>query len=227
MTKIRSLAVALTCAVVAAASLQAGDVSRYRDFRMGAGVIEIAGLARLDPAQAKVVHRRPALIEELQWSPQPLGPSTGSESVRQVVFSFYNNELYRIIVRYDPYKTEGLTEEDLIEAVSPAYGTAGRTAAEIVLPSLYGNEETLPVLARWEDAEHSFSLVRFSSEASYTLVGISKRLDALARSAAGEAARLDAAEAPQRELDLQKKQQADARAQQEKARSANKPGFRP
>jgi hypothetical protein len=38
---------------------------------------------------------------------------------------------------------------------------------------------------------------------------------------------LDAQEAPQRELVLQKKQEQESRLQQEKARLANKAGFRP
>jgi hypothetical protein len=64
-----------------------------------------------------VIHQRPALIEELEWQPQPLGPSTPVKSADKVLFSFYDGELYRIVVDYDQYSTEGLTAEDLIEAV--------------------------------------------------------------------------------------------------------------
>jgi len=174
-----------------------------------------------------VVHRRPVLIQELEWRPQPLGPSTQAEAVSEVVFSFYNGELYRLVVNYDRYKTEGLTAEDLIAAISATYGSAARGAAEIVLPSIYGDNETLEILARWEDAEYSFNLVRFSHQTSYTLVALSKRLDVLARAAVIEAVRLDAQEAPQREIALQNRQAEENRVQQEKARLANKPGFRP
>ncbi|MEK7408431.1 MAG: hypothetical protein AAB225_25440 [Acidobacteriota bacterium] len=147
--------------------------------------------------------------------------------MKEVVFSFYNDQLYRISVNYDRYKTEGLTAEDLIEAVSATHGTATRAAAEIILPSIYGDKETLEVLARWEDAQYSLNLVRFSHQPSFTLVGLSKRLDTLARAAVIEAIRLDAQEAPQREIELQEKQEEENRAQQEKARLANKPSFRP
>jgi hypothetical protein len=59
------------------------------------------------------------------------------------------------------------------------------------------------------------------------MVAFSKRLDALARAAVAEAIRLDEQEAPQREIERQKKQDDENRAAQEKARLANKPNFRP
>lgn len=181
----------------------------------------------MEPSRATVIHRRPALIQELEWHPQPLGPSTEAEAVKEVVFSFYEGQLYRISVNYDEYKTEGLTAEDLIEAISATYGTATRAAAEIIVPSIYGDDEAQEVLARWEDATYSFNLIRFSHQSSFTLVAVSKRLDALVRAAVSEAARLDKQEAPQREIELQKKQEEENRVQQEKARLANKSRFRP
>ena len=223
----RLFAVALPLAVLASPVLSAGDLSMYRRFRIGTDLPTIAGQARMDPSQAKVIHRRPALIQQLEWRPQPLGPSTQAEAVSEVVFNFYNGELYRLVVNYDRYRTEGLTAEDLIDTFSATYGTATRAAAEITLPSVYGIEETLEVLARWEDAEYSFNLVRFSHQPNFTLVGVSKRRDPLARAAVIEAVRLDAEEAPQREIDSQRKQAEESRAQQEKTRLANKPSFRP
>jgi hypothetical protein len=227
MTSFRILAVSLLCAVMVSPVLTAADLSKYRSFQIGSDLRTIVEQTRMDPSQGKVVHRRPALIQELEWRAQPLGPPTQPESVSKVVFSFYNGELYRMVVSYDRYKTEGLTAEDLIEAISATYGNASRTAAEIVLPSIYGNTETLKVLARWEDAEYSLNLVRFADEPGFTLVMFSKRLDTLAREAALEAIQLDVQEAPQRELDLKNSQEAAQRAKQEKARQANKPGFRP
>jgi len=227
MTSFRILAVSLSWAVLASAPLRAGDLSRYRSFQIGTDLPTVAGQAGMEPSQAKVIHRRPALIQELNWRPQSLGPSTQAEAVKEFVFNFYNDQLYRISVNYDQYKTEGLTAEDLIEAISTTHGTATRAAAEISLPSIYGDNETLDVLARWEDAQYSFNLVRFSHEPSFTLVALSKRLDTLARAAVNEAVRLDAQEAPQREIELQKKQEEENRVQQEKARRENKPGFRP
>jgi hypothetical protein len=227
MTGFRILAISISWAALASPLLRAGDLSKYRDFQIGTDLQTIAGQVQMDPSRVKVIYRRPALIQDLNWRVQPLGPSTQAEAVSEVVFSFYNDQLYRISVNYDRYKTEGLTAGDLIEAISATQGTSTRAAAEIMLPSVYGNDETLEVLARWEDAEHSFNLVRFSHQPNFTLVAVSKRLDALARAATIEAVRLDAEEAPQREIESQRKQAEDSRAQQEKARLANKPTFRP
>ena len=55
--------------------------------------------------------------------------------------------------------------------------------------------------------------------------GFSKRLDGLARTAIVEAIQLDEQEAPQREIDRQKKQDGENRAAQEQARLVNKANF--
>ena len=44
--------------------------------------------------------------------------------MKEVVFSFYDGELFRIVVNYDRYQTEGLTAEDFVEAISATYGPA-------------------------------------------------------------------------------------------------------
>ena len=69
-------------------------------------------------------------MQELEW---PIWLSGGSspqtDPVKTILFSFYNGELFRIVVNYDRDETEGLTSEDMIEAISAKYGTATRRAA--------------------------------------------------------------------------------------------------
>jgi hypothetical protein len=60
----------------------------------------------------------------------------------------------------------------------------------------------------------------------FGMLVFSKQLDALARAAIVEAIRLDEQEAPQRDIERQKKQDEENRAVQEKARLVNKVGFR-
>jgi hypothetical protein len=83
------------------ASASAADLSKYRNFRLGTDLGTIAKQVGASPSQAKVIHRRPALIQELEWRPQPLGPSSQTESAQEVVFSFYGGELFRIAINYD------------------------------------------------------------------------------------------------------------------------------
>ena len=60
-------------------------------------------------------------------------------------------------------------------------------------------------------SEYSYDLVRTGDRASFALILYSKQLEALAQASIVEAARLDAEEAPQRELDKQKKRDDDDR----------------
>jgi hypothetical protein len=215
-----------TATLLTMALASAADLSTYRSFQLGADLPTIAKLAATDPAEAKVIHHRPALIQELQWRPQPLGSSSTTEPVKEVVFSFYNGELFRIAIDYDRYETEGLTAVDLVEAISASYGVASKPAVPLNLaPGRYGDREE--VLAQWQDSQHSFDLVRSSYGPSYKLVGVLKRLEAQSRAAIIEASRLDDSEAPQREADRVSKENESARVKLEKARLVNKPKFRP
>ena len=235
MTSVRHIAILMLWAALAAPAIHAQDLSRYREFQFGAGLPAIAKQVRMQPAEARVIHRRPAVIQELEWRPPiSFASSPRAESVRDILFSFYNGELFRIVVTYDPERTAGMTAEDLVEAVSAKYGTATRPVAEVALSStqLYGDEKTYydrseKVIARWADAQYSFDLFQPSAESAFGLALYAKRLDALARSAIVEAIRLDAQEAPQREIERQHKKDGDDRAKQAKARRANKAPFRP
>lgn len=160
----------------------AADLSKYRDFRLGADLPAIAGQVGATPSEAKVAYRRPALIQELEWRPQPLGPSSAAESAQGVVFSFYNGELFRIVVNYDRYQTEGLTPDDFIEALAAIYGTWEKPAVPADnVQVVYGEHQE--IVARWQDSQYCFDLIRSSYGPSFRLIGVLKRLQR------GEAAR--------------------------------------
>jgi hypothetical protein len=229
MNGTRLFAIAVSTGVLSAASLYAGDLSKYREFQLGMNLAALAKQAQMKPSDAKTIHEHPALIQELEWQPRfaiRTGPDT--DSVEEVLFSLYNNQLSRMVVSYNRARTEGLTTEDMIEAISATYGAAEKPDAEIVFPSIY--RETVKVVARWEDSQYSLSLVRLapsSYQPEFGMVLLSKRLDALAQAASAAAIRLDEQEAPQKEIDRQKKVEDENRAKQEKARPANKANFRP
>ena len=211
-----------------AASIEAQDLSRYREFQFGMGLPAVAKLTDMKSSEAKVIHQRPAVIQELKWQPElSLSSSPQADPVRSILFSFYNGELFRIVVSYDRYKTQGLTTKDVVEAISTEYGTATRPAAEITFSSSHVYDDSEVVIARWEDSQYSFNLFRSSYQPTFGMVAFSKRLDALAREAVVEAIQLDEQEAPQREIDRQMKADDESRAAQQKARIANKPNFRP
>jgi hypothetical protein len=143
---------------------------------------ELAKQVDQKPTEANVIHERPALIQELTWWP-PLGSGTlRTEPVRQILFSFYNGELYRILVTYDRYVTEGLTTDAIVRTMSAKYLTATKSTAEINFPTNetgeYGTTEK--VIVRWEDSHYSFNLFRSPLSNTFGRVMFSKRLDARA-----------------------------------------------
>ena len=116
-TGVRIFALSIGWLAVSSSVISAQDLSKYRDFQLGTSLAAVAQQAGIVP-DARVLHQRPQLIQELMWQPpHNLGSSTSGDSVRKVLFSFYNGELFRIVVNYDWDKTEGLTVDDMVEAI--------------------------------------------------------------------------------------------------------------
>jgi hypothetical protein len=204
----------------------AADLSQYRNFRLGTDLTTVAKQAGVDASEVKLMHRRPALIQELVWRPQLLGPSAQEEAVKEVFFRFYQGDLYQIVVNYDRYETEGLTGGDLVERISATYGRPSATVVQTQdIPD--GSSDHGETIANWQDAQVQLELIRFSYGPTYRLVSVLKRLDAPARAAIVEAGRLDDKEAPAREAQRVADDDETRRAMLEKARLANKEKFKP
>jgi hypothetical protein len=226
MTNRRVLVFTAAAVVLAAHSLPAQDFSRYRDFQLGGSLASVAAVSGVGPADTRMVHQRPALLQELRWRPafaSAQGPK--ADPVREIVFSFYNDELFLIVVEYDRYRIEGLTDEDFTEAISATYGLPVLVGRHV--PAAPPTSEKDTVIARWAGDDSSVTFLRSAYPTTVRLVVVSDRLEALARTAAKDAVRLDDREAPQRLLDQEKKKADDRRISDEKARIVNKAAFRP
>jgi len=211
--------------LISASLVNADDLSKYRPFQFGMNLARAAEAGGVRVSDAKAIHQRPALIQELTWRPERSQVFSISDPVTDVVLSFYNGELFRMAVEYDRYKTRGMTMGDMTEAISAIYGTATLPLDEIAVASnLRGN---MNVVARWEDSQYLCSLLHPTNEPVFYFILSSKRVDAMARSAIVEAVRLDAEQAPQKEIDDRNKQEQDRLLQLDNARVANKPKFRP
>jgi hypothetical protein len=217
--------------VLCGTASSAQDLGRYRQFELGSDVAVVSTVTGTAASDLKVIHHRPALIQELTWRPRygvrrPGGSDT--ESVEQVTFGFYDDQLFRVTVDYDREQTEGLIDADMVEAISAVYGPQVKPAVSRrrQTPSMHDDPGTL--LAQWGNVDNSVMLYRLSSYAtSFRLVVAAEPIAALARTAAARALVLDAREAPQREAAREKKEADDRRAAEEKARSTNKATFRP
>ena len=223
----RTFTIPLLSAVLAGSLLGSDDFSKYRGLQFGMNPGTAAKQVGTKPTEMRVAHQRPDLIQEMDWEPRSLALAdpVSSDPVREALLSFFNGELFRIAVTYDRSKIEGMTAEDMVEAISRTYGTATRPKVEIAFHSNYG--EVAPVIARWMNTEYSYDLVRTGDQSSFAMVLYSKRLDALAQASIVQAVRLEAQDAPRREMERQKSRENDERAIAEKARSINRPNFRP
>ncbi len=223
----RILAMSFSWVVMSTPLLSAQDLSRYREFQLDTSLAAVKKQAGVTP-EARVLHQRPELIQELMWQPpRGLGTSSPGDSVRKVLLSFYNGQLFRIAVSYEWDRTEGLTVEDVVDALSATYGPATLSATAIISSSSQVSPDGDRIVAHWEDPEHSLNLVRPSYASTFGLVMFSKRLDALARAAPVEAIRLDEQEASRRAIERKRNQEDEDHARQEKARTRNKATFRP
>jgi hypothetical protein len=236
MIATRTMAVTILGLVLSAHSAHAQDRSRYRDFALGSSVASVSTLAKVTAGDAKTIHARPALMQELEWRPQYASTfaASSADPVQKIVFSFYNDQLSKMVVDYDRDRTAGMTGDDIIGALSISYGPAGKPLLRTARtpPTEIDGESSLAI-ARWGDDEYAVVLYRAdssygsTSSTRFQLVVSSPTLDALARTAAGQAVRQDQREAPQRESARHKKEIEDARLASEKAREANVAAFRP
>lgn len=111
----------------------------------------------------------------------------------------------------------------MVQALSARYGTAMRFNPEIDFPAHDAYSPAEKVVARWEDSENSVNLVHSRSVNTFGLTVFSKGLDAQVNTALAESARIEKEEAPQREIDRQKKEADDLDVMRQK----NKKAFRP
>jgi hypothetical protein len=208
--------------ILCAHTASAQGLSHYRDYTLASSVASVLKLSGGGPSDVKTTRERPATMREVAWHARYVlaSASAGADPVHDILFSFYNDQLYRVAVTYERDRIEGLTSADVIAAISKTYGLAAQMP-----PAVRGGTapEDPPVVARWEDADAVLTLTRDTYSGQFQVVLISKVLNDSARAVLTEAARLDAQEAPQRALDLRKQEAASA----EQTRGANQAGFRP
>jgi hypothetical protein len=224
MKTIRSSILCFVVLLLAAPLLRAQDLSKYRHFALGMSLTRVLNRTERQMADVKVIHGRPALIQELTWWPPNLaGASFQADTVEQMLFSFQNGELYKISVTYDRTSTEGLTPEDMVKSISAKYGPATNVVLEIDSAKIDSYDAKQKLVATWEDSQYSFNLVRSSFSDVLGLVIYSKRANGEAELAIAEALKLDKQEGPQREAERQKKQTDDLEATRQKNRKIFRP----
>ncbi len=232
MTVVRALAVLVCGAMLSNEPVNAQDFSRYRFFQLGRSLSSVAQAANMGPSDARVIHRRPALIEELDWRPQYQSPTTriAMDPVLDVALTFYNDQLFRITITYDQSRTDGMTNADVIEAVSATYGLAAVPATpRATTRSSKSSRNEAITIARWANGDRTLTLSRSVFPVVFQLVMMSTTLNDLAEASVAEAVISpdEADETLQREADRRKKELAEAIADQDRTRLRNKAAFHP
>jgi hypothetical protein len=182
----RHVAVLCFAVVLAGSPVLGQDLSGYRGVHLGDSTRSVIGATGALSTELKLVHERPALMQDLEWRPQDLaGSISADDPVNRVLFSFYRDQLYRILVTYQHNRIEGLTDDDLVDSLSSAYGMPVTSAAAKVLRPLETPDlgEQYRVVARWENAEHSIVLVRGVDLVPLSLVMLAKHAATDARHA--------------------------------------------
>lgn len=216
----------LLCGILllTAPMLLAQDFSKYRSFSLGTSLPAVVKHTEQRLADVKATHDGSSLFQELSWRPAyNMGVSSRSESIDEVVFSFYKGELYKMLVTYERASTEGLTPDDMVKLIAAKYGPATSVALAIDTAADKQYEVRQKPVASWEDSQYSFNLMQSQFSNAFQLVIYSKRVNADADAALAQAVKADELDAPQRAIARQKKE-ADAI---ELTRKKNQKSFRP
>src|SRR5258706_9206502 len=161
--KMKAIRRSILCGVLllTAPMLREQDFSKYRNFSLGTNLTAVLKHTDQRLVDVKATRDGSLLFQELTWRPASgIGVSYRSESVDELVFSFYKGELYKMVVTYERASTEGLTADDMVKSISAKYGPATSIALEIDPAGQY--ELRQKPVASWEDSQYSFNLVRSS-----------------------------------------------------------------
>lgn len=212
---------------LATASAAQELTATYRDYTLGESLSSVVATSGERYSQPRTLHTRPVLVQTFEWR-APFGDPSDREAdaVRDMLFSFVDDRLYRIDVHYDRDRTRGLVVADLVESIAVIYGEALPPATR-GQGGVLANGDVATVVARWALPGASLTLLQGVSGPEYALALVSTALAATAASGARESVRLDAVEAPRRAAESHRKNVADAKAATSEARARNKPAFRP
>jgi len=220
--------VSAACVVLAVSTVSSAELSRYREFELGASVATVTAVTQ-NPARVKIVHSRPALLQQLEWRPRYMAgaPQADRDSIGEVVFSFVDDQLFQMSIAYAQDRTSGLTDQDMVGSLTAVYGAPSSPAPRTRTTSSLVALDAPVVIAEWRHADTTVVLQRKEYSESFFLVITSLPLDVMARKAQATAVAMDQREAPAREAALVKKRAADEKLAAETTRSANKKVFQP
>lgn len=231
MHAVRLLTVA-AAAVLAVQAVAASPVySRYRGVSIGDSVGAAVTALNMTASDVAVVHARPSLIQQLTWRPNQYFSARTStpDALAEMVLTFHLGRLARVVATYDRDRTEGLTDDDLRDSFAAAYGasmlipTASTTATRSVAAAV-GEPR---IIGQWGDGQTLVVLWREVYPPRVKLTVSSVAAARLMQDASASSERLDAAEAPTRDMVRRVSDAQTQRQRAEQSRVGNKAAFKP
>src|SRR5688500_12063343 len=171
---------------------------QYREFQLGSNLASIAKLTGTPASGAKIIHARPADMKDLEYRPRYYSSNAAPQTdpVDIMLFRFYDDQLFKVIVDYDRRRTEGMSAADMIEAIAATYGPVSQVPSrQLGTPTVQYAFPDTP-LAVWGNADQSVTLFRVAYPASFKLVVALTRIDDLARCVSLGPVRLGTDEGP-------------------------------
>jgi len=190
---LRSIAIAALVVATSAPMAAAQGRAQYRTYAMGESLQAISRQIGQPVMDATSTPAAPGAVQELRWHARYVrrGTPPSGDPVDRLVFSFYEHRLFRIVIDYAPDRTEGMTESDLVAAVSAIYGAPVRrtlvSGGGVAAP--VRTAET--VVAQWTRGDQSVALLALQGETAFRLIVVSSALETLARASGAREAPVD------------------------------------
>jgi hypothetical protein len=150
MSRIVLLTAVCVAAIAVPARAAESELSRYRGVTLGESVATVIDALKATPADVKVLRERPSLVQELTWRPLRFisGATLEADPLAEMILTFHSDHLVRITATYDRERIAGLTEADLLEALSAVYGVSALMSTS-ALPTAQNAMERRTI-GRWE-----------------------------------------------------------------------------
>jgi hypothetical protein len=227
-TSIRRVVVVWLFLATCASLLAAQSRHDYRMYRMGDDPLSIAQQLGV-PSPADAVPGVVGPVRELRWRAQRVRPgdTPSGDPVALLVFSFYEDQLFRIVIDYSTERTEGMTEADMVAAVSRTYGPPAKRTDPPNPVGLHPQRPVDSVVAQWIAGELRVALLAVRDQSVFRVIVASVPLERRARGAGAHEASADLQDWASIDVERPSASIEKAGSAQDRTRQANIASFIP
>lgn len=167
--------------------------SQYRTYAMGDSLQTISRQIGQPVIDATATPAVAGGVQELRWHARSVrdGGAPPGDPVDRLVFSFYEHRLFRIVIDYAPDRTEGMTEADMVAAVSALYGSPRRRTLATTEEPRAPARPVETVIAQWITGDQSVVLLALQGRTAFRVIVVSSGLQTLARASGAREAPVD------------------------------------